>query len=164
MLEGSSTPLGQVTSRAADGTPLIYLYSRPLYEVITPPKVQAGFDSTSRFVKQLGVGAKLHVVEARRACTRRGATGVCGAGGADRTSRVAHGEEARWHALTIREMDVGEATQRNAFARPGSIGALSQSARALRAQGGQCVGQRQPHFPLCYTCLQRRPRVEQSGT
>ena len=33
---------------------------------------------------------------------------------------------------TIREMDVGEATQRNAFARPGSIGALSQSARALR--------------------------------
>lgn len=130
VLEGSSTPLGWVTSRAADGTPLIYLYSRPLYEVITPPKVRAGFDSTSRFVKQLGVGAKLHVVEARRAPD-----------GALRVFVVPVGqtEPLGWLTAkkpdgtrTIREMDVGEATQRNAFARPGSIGALSQSARALR--------------------------------
>ena len=119
VLEGSTTPLGWVTSMSADGVPHIYLYSRPLYEVCTAPKVRLSYDPTSRFVKQLPVGLKLHVVEARR--TAEGALRVC-------IVPVGQTEPLGWitakkpdGSRTIREMDLGDGVDlRNA--RPGSFG------------------------------------------
>lgn len=119
VLEGSTTPLGWVTSMSADGVPHIYLYSRPLYEVCTSPKVRSSYDPTSRFVKQLPIGLKLHVVEARR--TAEGALRV-------RIVPVGQTEPLGWitakkpdGSRTIREMDLGEGVNLR-DARPGSIG------------------------------------------
>lgn len=67
-LEGSIEPLGWLTAKTAFGSSFIQLYARPLYEVThrEPLKVRQSFEPTSRFVLQLAVGTRLHVVETRR--------------------------------------------------------------------------------------------------
>ena len=66
ILDGDKKPLGWITSTSATGRSLIHIYARPLYEVIAPPKVRKTFEMSSRFVTQLPIGTRLHVVETRR--------------------------------------------------------------------------------------------------
>ena len=76
MLEGSSAPLGWATAITADGIPLIYMFARPLYEVGKRAlKVRRQFEQTSKFVRQLTPGTRLHITETRR--TTAGAQRVC---------------------------------------------------------------------------------------
>ena len=76
LLEGENAPLGWATGMTPDGLPLIYLYARPLYEVVKKPlKVRKGFDQLSRFVKQLQIGTRMHIMETRR--DTDGAQRVC---------------------------------------------------------------------------------------
>ena len=59
---------GCVTTRREDGAPLIHRYARPVYEVTKAPlKVRKSFDLSSKFVKQLGVGTRLHLVNIKHA-------------------------------------------------------------------------------------------------
>lgn len=75
--EGDSAPLGWVTAKTPDGIPLMHIYARPLYEVSSkkPLKMRRGFEQTSKYVRQLSMGQRLHVTESRR--TTDGAQRVC---------------------------------------------------------------------------------------
>ena len=76
MLEGDSSPLGWATAITPDGIPLIYLFARPLYEVEKRPlKVRQHFEATSKYLKQLPAGTRMHIIEHRR--TKDGAQRVC---------------------------------------------------------------------------------------
>ena len=68
MLEGQAQVLGWVTYRTPTGSALLYVYARPLYEVVKKPlKIRREFDQLSKFCGQLAVGTRTHVVEMRRA-------------------------------------------------------------------------------------------------
>lgn len=76
MLEGDTSPLGWATSITSDGIPLIYMFARPLYEVEKRPlKVRQHFEQTSKYLKQLPAGTRMHILEHRR--TMDGAQRVC---------------------------------------------------------------------------------------
>ena len=52
VLEGANKPLGWLTPLTASGSPVIHIYARPMYEVVTPPKIRKNFDLSSKFVTQ----------------------------------------------------------------------------------------------------------------
>ena len=76
VLEGDEIPLGWATAYTSDGTPLMLVFARPRYEVAKKPlKLRQRFEQTSKFLKQLSVGTKLHITEMRR--TVDGTQRVC---------------------------------------------------------------------------------------
>ena len=66
VLEGAPQAMGWVTTHTSDAQVIIHRYARPLYEVISPPKVRKSEVLTSKFVTQLPIGTRLHVVQSRR--------------------------------------------------------------------------------------------------
>ena len=76
VLEGDEILLGWATAYTSDGTPLMLVFARPRYEVAKKPlKLRQRFEQTSKFLKQLSVGTKLHITEMRR--TVDGTQRVC---------------------------------------------------------------------------------------
>lgn len=75
MLESTGKLLGWLTAATPDGTSLIHIYARPLYEVTSATKVREKMELTSKFVTQLPAGTKVHVVESRK--MRDGSLRVC---------------------------------------------------------------------------------------
>lgn len=67
-LHRAKRPLGWLVMTTADGEPILQIFARPIYEVTRAAvKVRREFDLGSKYVGQLPMGTRLHVVETRRA-------------------------------------------------------------------------------------------------
>lgn len=67
-LHRAKRPLGWLVMTTADGEPILQIFARPIYEVTRAAvKVRREFDLGSKYVGQLRMGTRLHVVDTRRA-------------------------------------------------------------------------------------------------